>query len=339
MGASEYTAALPSWRYFSSDRVPERDRLAVLNDAFGNSAFPCGIVPNGDDPLYMAGYAIALPGLFITHGINRGVTYQRTAQHVGTQDTLMLAVTLGGHYRVKQSRGEFMLQPGEGWVAATDEPAMTALNVAGQTRESVSLMLPRAAFADARLDMGTLLRRPLACDNDAMHLLLAYIRGIESSTAPMPPALQHRAVEHVYDLALLALGGCGDAADEASGRSLPAARLRSLKEDITHHIASGQPLHLPQLAARHGISTVYVQKLFERNGTSFSAFVLGQRLEHVRRQLCNPRFARRKISDIVFDAGFGNLSWFNRAFRRRYSMTPSDMRAAAATGNHAVPHR
>lgn len=185
MRASEHAAAPPSWRYFSSDQVPEHERLDVLNEAFGDSAFPCGIVPTGDDRLYMAGYAIALPGLFITHGVNRGVTYQRTAQHAGTQDTLMLAVTLGGRYRVQQHRGEFMLQPGEGWVATTDEPAMAASNVAGQTRESVSLMLPRAAFADARLDMGTLLRRPLACNNDAMRLLMAYMRGIESSATPL----------------------------------------------------------------------------------------------------------------------------------------------------------
>ena len=35
---------------------------------------------------------------------------------------------------------------------------------------------------------------------------------------------------------------------------------------------------------------------------------------------------------IAAEAGFTNLSYFNRAFRRRYNMTPSDMRKAADGG-------
>jgi AraC-like DNA-binding protein len=34
------------------------------------------------------------------------------------------------------------------------------------------------------------------------------------------------------------------------------------------------------------------------------------------------------ISTIAFEAGFGDLSYFNLAFRRRYRQTPSDIRAA-----------
>jgi AraC-like DNA-binding protein len=32
------------------------------------------------------------------------------------------------------------------------------------------------------------------------------------------------------------------------------------------------------------------------------------------------------ITAIAFDAGFGDLSYFNRTFRRRYGATPSDIR-------------
>jgi len=32
---------------------------------------------------------------------------------------------------------------------------------------------------------------------------------------------------------------------------------------------------------------------------------------------------------VAFDAGFGDLSYFNRVFRRRFGATPSDVRAAA----------
>ena len=49
----------------------------------------------------------------------------------------------------------------------------------------------------------------------------------------------------------------------------------------------------------------------------------------VRDVLRDPRFAERTITAIAYEAGFGDLSYFNRAFRRRYGETPSDVRAAA----------
>jgi len=38
----------------------------------------------------------------------------------------------------------------------------------------------------------------------------------------------------------------------------------------------------------------------------------------------------RRISDIAYDAGFGDLSYFNRVFRRRYDATPSEIRNAGS---------
>lgn len=57
--------------------------------------------------------------------------------------------------------------------------------------------------------------------------------------------------------------------------------------------------------------------------------MLGQRLARAHRALRDPRSADLKISTIAFAAGFGDLSYFNHAFRRHYGATPSDVRAAA----------
>ena len=320
------------WRWFCSDDVPVHERLDVLNASFGGSAFPGEVMPaDAAARLYMAGYAISLPGVFITHGVNRDVLYRRTSRHVAAdaEDVFMLTITLGGGYHVHQQHADFLVRPGEGWAAVSGELA-TASNAPGQMRESLALMLPRAAFAHARLDMGKLLRKPVVCDNQGMHLLLSYLVGIESATAPLSPELGQRAADHISDLVLLSLGGSGEAAELARQRSVPDARLDRIKRDILQRIRSGLPLHLAALAARHGISPVYVQKLFERDGGGFSAYVLEQRLERVRSALRSPRFVARSISAIAYDAGFNNLSWFNRAFRRRYGMTPSDMRATTA---------
>jgi AraC-like DNA-binding protein len=43
----------------------------------------------------------------------------------------------------------------------------------------------------------------------------------------------------------------------------------------------------------------------------------------------DPAFARRSIVAIAYEVSFGDLSYFNRAFRRRFGATPSDVREAA----------
>jgi len=74
----------------------------------------------------------------------------------------------------------------------------------------------------------------------------------------------------------------------------------------------------------------YIHKLFAGEGTTFSELVLGRRLAHVHRLLSDPRHAKRAVSSIAFEVGFGDLSYFNRSFRRCYGATPSEVRNSAA---------
>jgi AraC-like DNA-binding protein len=124
----------------------------------------------------------------------------------------------------------------------------------------------------------------------------------------------------------LAIGATRDATEIADGRGLRAARLRAIKADIVRNLREGD-VSINALALRHRVSARYIQRLFEGEGTTLSQFVLGQRLVQVHRMLADPCHAHRAISTIAYDAGFGDLSTFNREFRRRFGATPSDIRA------------
>jgi AraC-like DNA-binding protein len=87
------------------------------------------------------------------------------------------------------------------------------------------------------------------------------------------------------------------------------------------------------VAARHRLPVRYLQRLLEEDGTSFTAYVLEQRLTRARRTLINPRLAHLKVSAVAMDAGFCNLSYFNQTFRRRFGASPSDIRAQARRAN------
>ena len=70
--------------------------------------------------------------------------------------------------------------------------------------------------------------------------------------------------------------------------------------------------------------------MFEAEGTTFTQYVLAQRLARAHGLLADPRLRAEKITALALDCGFGDVSYFNRAFRRRYGVAPSDVRAQAS---------
>ncbi len=106
---------------------------------------------------------------------------------------------------------------------------------------------------------------------------------------------------------------------------------RSRRDAILRAIESrsGDPnLSAMAVARMLGITPRYVHLLLEETGKSFTHHVLERRLERAAALLRDPRWHHRKIAAVAAEAGFTDLSYFNRAFRRRYGATPSAMREA-----------
>src|SRR5262249_3881696 len=114
----------------------------------------------------------------------------------------------------------------------------------------------------------------------------------------------------------------------AKNRGLAAARLRAIKSDIAANL-SRDDLSVVEIALKQRVTPRYVQLLFEHQGTTFTEYVRNARLNRAHRILADPHLADRRISDIAFDVGFSDLSYFNKAFRRRFGETPSDVRTAS----------
>jgi AraC-like DNA-binding protein len=168
---------------------------------------------------------------------------------------------------------------------------------------------------------------PPPSGNEALRLLMAYVKALEELPLATP-GLRELAVKHVQDLLAAVSGGAGEANAIGNSGGVRAARLAVIKADVAEHTVD-RNLSLKALAARQQLTPRYVQKLFEAEGITFSEFVLGQRLARAYGMLSDSRYAQRTISSIAFAAGFGDLSYFNRAFRARYGATPTDVREAA----------
>src|SRR5205807_9113711 len=86
-----------------------------------------------------------------------------------------------------------------------------------------------------------------------------------------------------------------------------------------------------EVAAQCGLTPRNLQRLFESEATTFTDFMLCQRLMQAYRTLSDPHRAERSITSVAFEIGFNDLSYFNRTFRRRFGCTPSEVRATART--------
>lgn len=206
-----------------------------------------------------------------------------------------------------------------------------------------------ARLTNVRLD-GTLVRNRMPdiderllhrspSDSIALRLLQAYIDALVASGVPTDPLLAYVINEHIVDLIVASLRSSDDNLERAAGSAAPATRLAAAKTDIHTHLAD------PTLSARHvarrlGLSERSIYLLFERSGLSFASFVTDERLKRATAMLLDPARKQQRIGDIALAAGFGDLSTFNRSFRRRYGRTPSSLRRLGSDQTrHPGPHR
>ena len=133
-----------------------------------------------------------------------------------------------------------------------------------------------------------------------------------------------RAREMLADLFILAVGPTRDGG-EAARDSARAALIARIKADIAANLAH-PGFSLKWISNRHGLSPRAIRDLFYAFGTNFTDHVLATKLERAHEMLSDPGLHDLTITAIAFRSGFGDLSWFNQAFRRRYGMTPSDLR-------------
>jgi AraC-like DNA-binding protein len=168
-------------------------------------------------------------------------------------------------------------------------------------------------------------------DIEALRLLTKYLEIVREDAALMTPELRHAVVIHIHDLIAMTLGATDDGAETAKSRGIRAARLRVLRADILENLSNPE-LTVIAVALRQRVTPRYIHMLFEQEGITFSEYVLSQRLMLAHRMLTNSRFASLTITNIAFASGFGDLSHFNHTFRRRFGVTPSEVRHSFRSG-------
>ena len=145
------------------------------------------------------------------------------------------------------------------------------------------------------------------------------------SGAGLEPRIADRLGTNLLDLIVTAL--CARQAAVPSGGSLANAQRLRVRYFVEDHLTE-PGLDASLAAAAVHISTRYVHRLFEASGETFGQYVLRRRLEESARRLRDPAHDSRSVTEIAFDCGFTDASYFGRMFRAGYGRTPGDFRRA-----------
>jgi AraC-like DNA-binding protein len=202
--------------------------------------------------------------------------------------------------------------------------------------DHVDLVVPHAALVPLLGDLNSAALRLIPQDTEPLRLLTKYLAILLEDPSLMTTELRHLVVTHVHDLIAMALSAKRDGAAPAHSRGVRAARLRVIKADILESLGNPE-LTVSAIALRQRVTPRYVHMLFETEGISFSKFVLDARLRRAHRMLSDPRCSGLSVSAIAFAVGFGDLSYFNRTFRRRFGVTPSGLRHSFHADDSSSP--
>jgi AraC-like DNA-binding protein len=308
---------------FSSSEIPLRDRIAVCRELIGRHYLRLDMKPLGDSPLRCSAELQSWGPVSLLFCESSPLSVLRTPELIrdGNGDFRLLNAEQGYYQLVSKGIEE------ETRAALLSNGVVSAVHFPMPFRVS-SIVIRRELLAANLSGFEDRTVRTLSQSSRALKLLTDYIRLLGEQGIADDLAFANVVGRQLVDLAIFALKPTPEIAAQTSS-SLRQARLATIRADVLANLSQVR-LSAKTAARRHGFTDRYIHLLFEETGETFSQFVMEERLKRAFDLLTDPKHSSRRISDIASETGFGDLSTFNRAFRRRFGDTPRAVRQSKA---------
>lgn len=153
-------------------------------------------------------------------------------------------------------------------------------------------------------------------------VLLACIHSALQTAAELAPQARLELGRSLHDLATQAMRE-GVAGERRSRREVMRERVKAFVRNNLHDSS----LSIDDIAQAFNCTKRYLHKVFSGDERSLNQYIWDLRLERCGQDLANPELAGRSITEIAFAWGFRSTPHFSRAFRQRFSTSPSLYRA------------
>lgn len=240
--------------------------------------------------------------------------------HLTSQDAYFAVMLISGDYRLEQNGREVLLQPGDMTIYDATRPHN--IHCSGKFAKLI-LSIPRVVFRDriAGIDRCTASRIP---GNQGIGSVASnFLRSSASHVDQLQAHEFSTLSDHALDLLTLAVASVRPV-DFNLSRSRSVS-LNGIKTFIEQNLRDAD-LDTGAIARYAGLSSRYINGLFEDEGTSLMRYVWKRRLENCRKDLQNPVYAGHQLSDIAFRWGFNDAVHFSRAFKQQFGCSPREFR-------------
>lgn len=240
------------------------------------------------------------------------------------RDEVMLISQMAGNALISQHEASHWLQPGD--LALIDGSEPSEFTYFGEFSRQRIAFLPRATVL-AVPDSGARVGGNFLSKLDPVNLAIAAI--IQKMLTSVRISARTEKLLHSALLPLLAMMVSEDPAGPAvlkpdNGSGTDYALLMA-RQYIDNRYRDAN-LSIREMAEKLRISLRQVQRSFAAVGTTPTKYLLIRRLEHARKEIDQVIRGRRSdlISTIAYEAGFSDLSYFQKTFRRAFGNTPRE---------------
>ena len=175
-----------------------------------------------------------------------------------------------------------VIQDGNSIVLGESQMCLMDMSVAGgvclnEGHRFTSTRIPRRELLSMCPDAENALSRPITESQQTRDLIARYFALSAATAGSLDAVGQQVVARHMIDLIALLLRAGKDETLLATQRGYSAARLRLVQRQVLDDLGDNS-LTVGSVARGCGLSPKQVQRLFEHAGTTFTAFVLEQRL-------------------------------------------------------------
>ncbi len=283
------------------------------------------------EPMAAAGFRASVENVRLGDAAINRVSFpehvvRRSAADIAASDRscFYLNLKLAGRCRIRQDGREISLSSGQVGIFDSDRQ-FALLHDRGPQLRVASFWVPAEVLRERLPASFDVTASRVSDDPFVGHLIVETAHTLSDGALRMTEQEGVRLFRALIELVAVSLSRRSRAGAAAS-ESLADATTLALKRAI-HRRLREPGLAVADVAEAVGISERYVHKLLARSGSSFTDYVIDNRLDGIARDLGDPAMAGRAIGAIAFDWGFSDLSHFTRRFKQRFGCRPRDWRA------------
>jgi AraC-like DNA-binding protein len=306
---------------FSTDHLPEKDRLPYWREAFGRGVAKLDIESLVEGPFRGQAVLTNLPDCRLMLRDSQQTCARRTHRLIADgNDDIVLVFNLKGTGAAEQCGRKAMLAQGDAVLFSAAEAAFA------QASRCLSVCIPLRLLKSMAPTIEDQFGKRIPRDNPTLRLLASYFETWHQGELAATPELGRAFAGHIHDLVALTLSASADVAEMAAHGGGRVARLALIQREIERGFADPR-FSLPTLANRTGVSARYVQMLLGQVNSSFVKEVNDRRLKRAFDLLLrSPPGRYLSLADIALECGFTTMAHFHRMFRRQYGVTPGELR-------------